>query len=197
MNIHVLTLGHLAENCYLVEISGCVVVIDPGFEPEAVLHAAGERKIEAILLTHGHFDHVGAVEALVEKCGCPVWMHQADYSPGLHPMREALYPLADWPREVMLCEEGDSISAAGLRFQVLETPGHTWGSVCYRCGSALFSGDTLFAGSCGRTDLPGGSPEAMRRSLARLRELPGDCTVYPGHGDATTLARERQENPYF
>ena len=94
-------------------------------------------------------------------------------------------------------EDGNEIPLDSLRFTVLETPGHTPGSVCLRCGDLLFTGDTLFAGSCGRTDFPGGNGAAMRASLRRLAALPGDCTVLPGHGPATTLARERQFNPYM
>ena len=94
-------------------------------------------------------------------------------------------------------EEGEVICAGGLEFTVLETPGHTWGSVCYLCEDALFSGDTLFAGSCGRTDLPGGDYQTILLSLERLAELPGDRTVYSGHGDITTLEKERKRNPYM
>ena len=96
-----------------------------------------------------------------------------------------------------LCGEGDAISVGALTFRVLETPGHTPGSVCLLCGGALFSGDTLFQGSCGRTDFPGGSAEAMYASLRRLAELEGDYRVYPGHGGETSLDVERRYNPYL
>jgi glyoxylase-like metal-dependent hydrolase (beta-lactamase superfamily II) len=151
-----------------------------------------------VLLTHGHFDHVGGVEAIVKATGCALWMREADYTQFKTPENDFFYPIHDCDfTEVQLCEEGEQIHAGGLTFTVMETPGHTWGSVCYLCENALFSGDTLFAGSCGRTDLPGGDGQTIVLSLERLAELEGDYTVYPGHGGATTLARERAHNPYM
>lgn len=202
MKIHTLAVGAYETNCYIVyqDSEKDCVVIDPGYEPETILDAVAKlgKSVAAILLTHGHFDHVGAVEALVQATGCRLWMHERDYTQRKNPQNDFLYPIHDCDFcEVRFCEEGEHIHAGGLTFSVMETPGHTWGSVCYLCGSAMFSGDTLFAGSWGRTDLPGGDGRTMALSLERLGEIAGDYTVYPGHGGTTTLAYERQTNPYM
>ena len=202
MNIDILSLGSYQTNCYLVWAEGSdrCVVIDPGFEPEAILarlEALGLTP-EAILLTHGHFDHVGAVEALVKSANCPVWIHQSDYTQHKNPINDRLYPIHDGDFCVFsFCEEGEAIRAGALTFRVLETPGHTWGSVCYLCGDAMFCGDTLFAGSCGRTDLPGGSARAMGQTLERLAAMDADYRLFPGHGGSSTLSAQRQTNPYL
>lgn len=202
IKIHALPLGSYQTNCYIVheEHSKTCAVIDPGYTPERVLAQAEKLglQVDAVLLTHGHFDHVGGVEAIVKATGCALWMREADYTQFKTPENDFFYPIHDCDfTEVQLCEEGEQIRAGGLTFTVMETPGHTWGSVCYLCENALFSGDTLFAGSCGRTDLPGGDGQTIVLSLERLAELEGDYTVYPGHGGATTLARERAHNPYM
>lgn len=202
VTIQTLPLGAYQTNTYILRHSGAktCVVIDPGYDAREILQAAADSgvTVEAILLTHGHFDHVGAVEQIVEQTHCALWMHKADWAQPIDPMSTYFYPLANCDfTDVSFCREGDQIHAAGLTFSVLETPGHTPGSVCYACEDLLFSGDTLFAGSCGRTDLPGGDPAAMQRSLTRLAGLAQSCRVYPGHGSATTLERERTHNPYL
>lgn len=202
MRIHTLPLGDNQTNCYIVcaEGSSSCVVIDPACEGSHILSVLQDLHltVDAILLTHGHFDHVGAVKKLAETTGCHVYMGQGDYSPQRHPMRNFLYPIADCREpEIHFCEEGEAITAGGLTFQTLETPGHTWGSVCYRCENVLFSGDTLFAGTIGRTDLPGGSWDVICQSLCRLKQIEENLTVYPGHGESTTLAWEKQYNPYM
>ena len=202
MTIHTLPLGDYQTNCYVVygEGSKSCAVIDPGYYPEKILSFLQGKglSLDAILLTHGHFDHVGAVEALVKATGCRLWMKESDYTQRKTPQNDFLYPIHDHTFcEVHFCEEGEEISAGGLTFTVMETPGHTWGSVCYLCADALFSGDTLFAGSWGRTDLSGGDGQTLALSLERLGELDGDYTVYPGHGGTTTLAAEKQWNPYM
>ena len=202
VTVHTLTLGAYQTNCYIVhdDSSKSCAVIDPGYEPEkilATLEALG-LTVDAVLLTHGHFDHVGAVEALVGRTGCKLWMKEADYTQKPSPIASFFYPIHDCDfTEVCFCEEGEQIHAGGLIFTVLETPGHTWGSVCYRCEDVIFTGDTLFAGACGRTDLPGGDGQWLRRSLARLAALEEDPTVYPGHGESSSLAREKRYNPYL
>ena len=202
VTIHTLVLGAYQTNCYIVhdDSSKSCAVIDPGYEPEkilATLEALG-LTVDAVLLTHGHFDHVGAVEALVGRTGCKLWMKEADYTQKPSPIASFFYPIHDCDfTEVSFCEEGEQIHAGGLIFTVLETPGHTWGSVCYRCEDVIFTGDTLFAGACGRTDLPGGDAQWLRRSLARLAALEEDPTVYPGHGESSSLAREKRYNPYL
>ncbi len=194
LKMKTLPLGAYQTNCYLVwgEESQTCVVIDPGYEPDAVLLEAKKlgKEISAILLTHGHFDHVGAVRELVAEIGCPVYLNEADLSMPPQMTAGPLYYTNTYG-------EGDRLELAGLSFKVLHTPGHTPGSICLMCENKIFSGDTLFWGSCGRTDLPGGSWATIRVSLKRLAELSGDYDVYPGHGDATALSFERKMNPYM
>ena len=194
LNLKCLPLGDYQTNCYFLweEGSSTCAVIDPGYEPQKVLAAAENfgKTIEAVLLTHGHFDHVGAVRDVVAATDCRVYLCPKELS--LPPQITAgpLYYTDTY-------EDGDFISVAGLQLQVLCTPGHTPGSVCLMCEDILISGDTLFAGSCGRTDFPGGSTETILRSLQRLAGLPGDFRVFPGHGEDTSLSQERQYNPFM
>ena len=202
VKVHTLTLGSLQTNCYIVheENASSCVVVDPADFPEKILEFTAARglTVAAIFLTHGHFDHVGAMKALREKTSCALWMHEGDYRQRRDPMTDYLYPLHDKDLgEISFCADGDMISAAGLTFTVLSTPGHSRGSVCYRCQNVLLSGDTLFAGGCGRTDLPGGDWATIQMSLADLSELEDDIRVYPGHGESTTLAQEKRYNPYM
>ena len=194
LSLHTLPLEAYQTNCYILhqEASSSCVVIDPGYTPEVILDflAGKGLKLEAILLTHGHFDHVGAVRDLAAETGCRVWLNPDDLSMPPKLTAGPLYYTDTY-------SEGDTISPAGISFQVLSTPGHTPGSVCLIAEDFLFSGDTLFAGSCGRTDLPGGSTRAIRESLRRLAALPQDYSVHPGHGESTTLAWEKQYNPYM
>ena len=202
MKIDTMMLGSYQTNCYIVwaEGSSSCAVIDPGFDAGRVLQRlqALGLSLDAILLTHGHFDHVGAVEELVSATGCALWMKEADYTQRKSPMTDYLYPLHDQGFcEISFCEEGEVIHAGGLSFSVLETPGHTWGSVCYLCEDAMFCGDTLFAGSCGRIDLPGGDRQTMALTLERLSELTADYRIFPGHGGSSTLAYEQNTHPYL
>ncbi len=194
MQIIIMPLGSYETNCYLVSQEGSqkCVVIDPGYHPEQVLQrlAQENKEIEAILLTHGHFDHVGAVRELAAETDCAVYLCQEDLS-----MPPALTAGPLYYTD--LYGEGDTLTLAGLTFKVLCTPGHTPGSVCLVCENAMFSGDTLFRSSCGRTDLPGGNPQTMAQSLKRLAEIKEDYTVYPGHGPSTFLSYERRFNPYM
>lgn len=202
MNIVTLTLGDYRVNCYIVWEEGAktCAVIDPGYEPETIaakIHSLG-LTVDAILLTHGHFDHVGGVEAIAKEAGCAIWMAQSDYALPKNPVTAYLYPLANRNIPgISFYANGGSIPAGGLEFTVYATPGHTKGSVCLACGDTLFTGDTLFAGSQGRTDLPGGSSKAMEDSMAFLRSLDFDGRVLPGHGPASTMAYERRTNPYL
>ena len=200
--INTLILGPLQTNCYVVheENASSCVVVDPAHSPETILAYLESRELtlEAIFLTHGHFDHVGAAEGLLKETGCAIWMHKGDYNYPRDPMNDYLYPLHDKQiGNISFCDDGDIISAAGLSFTVYSTPGHSRGSVCYLTEKTLLSGDTLFAGGCGRTDLPGGSPDTIFVSLADLSELDDHIKVFPGHGESTTLAREKRYNPYM
>ena len=192
MKVITLPLGPLETNTYLVyrEGSHSCLVIDPAARAEAILSAAGDLTIEAILLTHGHFDHVGAVNDLVADTGCRVF---------LNPLECTLPPqlTAGQLTHSDAYHGGETLHLAELDFSVLHTPGHTPGSVCLLFEDAIFSGDTLFQRSCGRTDFPGGDSALMKKSLQTLRALPKDYTVYPGHGQTTTLEQERRFNPYL
>ena len=194
LKITVKELGIYFVNCYLIheEQSKSCVCIDPGGNPDKVLKFLEEQglTLEAILLTHGHFDHVGAVKPLAEATGCPVYLHAADLQLPENYTAGPLYHTHTYG-------EGDVLELAGLTIHVLHTPGHTEGSVCLIVDDTIFSGDTLFCHSCGRTDLPGGDPEAIMVSLARLKALEGDYKVLPGHNRATTLAIEREYNPFM
>ena len=191
MNITVLPLGSLQANCYVAAQGGICAVIDPGAQGAQLVQWLKDQKLtpEAVLLTHGHFDHVGAVKALVDAFGMDVYLHEGDTAM-TGELAQGLY----WNKTY---GEGDTVAVGDMTFTVLHTPGHTPGSVCLKCEDTLFSGDTLFAGSCGRTDFPGGSWEQMMRSLHRLGAMEGDFRVLSGHGGESTLARERACNPYM
>ena len=195
MKIHTLPLGMLQANCYVVHREGqaACLVIDPGDEPQRLLAWLKEHTLlpEAVLLTHRHFDHVGAVQAVKEAYGCPVYMHPGDvpYPAGIpFGADHCTHTLAD----------GQTLCLAGLSLQVLHTPGHSEGCVCYLLENThLFTGDTLFADACGRVDFTGSSPVKMRASLQLLASMDEDLQVLPGHGGATTLGREQRYNPYL
>ena len=193
LKIHKLALGLYQTNCYLIhdEASKSCCVIDPGYEAPTILRKAEALglQVEAILLTHGHFDHVGAVKDMVAETDCDVYICDGDLS--LPPMftNGKLYYTHTYG-------EGDVLSLSGLEITILHTPGHTPGSVCLICENMMFSGDTLFEGACGRTDIGGSWPQ-IQASLARLAGLETDYIVYPGHGTSTTLAAEKRYNPYM
>lgn len=194
LHIDTLTLGAYQVNCYIVrrEDSDRCVVIDPGYEPGRILTYLQKNnlQLEAILLTHGHFDHVGGVRELAADTDCQVYMRPEEEL--LPPQITAgqLFYTNRYP-------EGGQLQIAGMDFLVLHTPGHTPGSVCLLTGDVIFSGDTLFAGSCGRTDFPGGNMADMLTSLQHLRDLPANYRVFPGHAEATSLEAERRSNPYM
>ena len=197
----IIPVGTYAANCIVVwKDDGCLIV-DPGQDAADILAFLTERALtpKAILLTHGHFDHIGGIPGIIAKFpGLPVYAHPSDAPMFGHPMNQ--YP-PDYPpigKPPSLLDIRDAANEfPGLEFEVLETPGHTPGSVCLKFGSLLLSGDTLFAGSCGRTDFPGGSMAAMRRSLATLAELPPETEVVPGHGASTTIGQEVTTNPFM
>lgn len=199
MKIKTFTVGPAATNCYVVYDGSDAVVIDPGFEAERIDAFLKQKKLECryILLTHGHFDHIIDVPGLKELTGAKVVISKPDADCLISPLRSlsTKVHLEQTPIEAdFLAEEGSSFVAGEMEFRYLLTPGHTPGSAVILCGDAMFSGDTLFRDSCGRTDLPGGSFKQIMESLKRLYELGGDYKVYPGHDQATTLSREREFN---
>ena len=197
MLIKCLPVGHLMTNCYIVtdETTLECAVIDPGDESNTILYYLEDNRLtcRAILLTHGHYDHTGAVYAVHEETGAPVYMNALDAGTAIAFDSYTFTP----PEGTIFYKEGDEVKVGSLTFRVMETPGHTPGGVTLICGDALFTGDTLFAGSCGRTDFEGGSMEVELQSLAKIAALPGDYEVYPGHMDCSTLETERRFNPYL
>lgn len=197
MLIKCLPVGHLMTNCYVVtdETTLECAVIDPGDESNTILYYLEDNHLtcRAIFLTHTHIDHVGAAGAVQEETGAPVYMHP------LGENRTVAFSGRPFPQnfEKRFYREGDEVTVGNLTFRVMETPGHTPDGVTLICGDALFTGDTLFNGSCGRTDFPGGDMEVELQSLARIAALPGDYEVYPGHMDFSTLEFERKYNPYL
>ena len=198
MKIKILPVGELGTNCYILEDedSKLAAVIDPGDEAGRIADQVKEDGVQVkyILLTHGHYDHTTAVPELHEKMPeAEIYIHRADS----HGAGGRLFPLASQVDDLLLYDEGDRLPLGGLTIEVLSTPGHSLGSVVLKVENALFTGDTLFAGSCGRTDLRGGSYEQMMDSLRRLAQLEGDFHVLPGHEAPSTLERERQTNYYM
>ena len=194
MKIETLALGALQTNCYLVsgDESNEVIVIDPAAEPEKILKAAGEREIAAVLLTHGHFDHTGALSAFEGK---PIYIHPADEIMLTDPVWSVGFKFGDdekRPAATNYVEEGTKLHLAGLDISVLHLPGHTLGGVAYRIGDSLFTGDTLFYHAYGRVDHAGGDLPTLFASLKRLLRMEEDLAVYPGHGRPTSIFLERR-----
>ena len=198
MKVSVMQVGPIGTNCYFLqdEESGLMAIIDPGDDWERILHQVkkAEGEVKYILLTHGHYDHTTAVPDLVKALpGVQVYIHQADANGA----GSQLFPLAAQVKDLNNYDEGDTLTLGSLTIEVLHTPGHSKGSVTLKVGDVLFTGDTLFCGSCGRTDLRGGSYEKIMESLKRLGELEGDFHVCPGHDRTSTLERERKYNPFL
>ena len=203
MDIRMLTVGPVQENCFIVEHDGHAFIVDPGDEAERILDAVGDATVDAILLTHTHFDHVGAVAPVARATGAPV------YCPALE--KQVLANVMDyvpWPGfgpfesydADHLLEGGERLQVAGLDIDVLFTPGHSPGHVSFSIPDqgALFSGDVLFQSSIGRTDLPVGDHARLLQSIGELLEaLPDETHVLPGHMGPTTLGAERASNPFL
>ena len=198
MTIKTLQVGPIMTNCYLLcdEDAKVCALIDPG-DDESRIEKLVEQSgcaLKYILLTHGHFDHTSAVRPLLEQHpDVPVYIHEKDSVDG--PAGELRFSRVG-EKNQRYYKEGDRLTLGGLTITVLETPGHSRGSVCLVVGDVIFSGDTLFHGSCGRTDFAGGSYEDILRSLKKLAQLPGQYQVYPGHDRSTNLDFERRVNPY-
>lgn len=203
MVIRPIVVGPLQVNCYVVadEATKKAIVVDPGDEPDRILDIIKKHGLDvsAIVCTHGHFDHVGAVAELKKDTGAPVMLHHDDI---------AIYDAANtagsmWgfdvdpqPEPDVWLKDGDTISFGNLTITVMHTPGHSPGCVCLYGHGVLVSGDTLFAGSVGRTDLPGGSFAMLKQSFRRLMALPEETNVFAGHGENSTIGREKRENMF-
>lgn len=187
LKVHALTLGAYQVNCYIIhdEKSPFCCVIDPGYEADTILDKLSELglTLEAILLTHGHFDHIGGVRELARE-GAEILIHREDAPMLTSPELNASWLVGDAvtaPQATRTVREGERITYAGVTFTVLHTPGHTPGGVCYQTGQWLFTGDTLFHGGYGRTDLPGGSMQQLADSLRRLYPMARQFEIFPGH----------------
>lgn len=204
MNINTIVVGAFDVNCFILDLdSRSAVIIDPGSDADRISAFIKDSKLvpSAYLLTHGHFDHITGLKALYDEFPAPVAIHENDASWAFTPNNQMLpyYTAPDSPKQIdILLGKSQSIPDLGTQCNVLYTPGHTPGSVCFYFPehAILFTGDTLFAGSAGRTDLPGGSSRALKNSLTSLKLLPEETRVFPGHGPASTIGHEKRTN-YF
>lgn len=201
MMVRSLVVGQLETNCYVVveEEQKLAMVIDPGDEPDRILELAGGLDVQYIVLTHAHFDHAGAVQEIREATGADIAVHAAEM-----PVYEGISDQAAFwgflmeplpPPDIVL-GEGDELLLGNTSFMVIHTPGHSPGGICLYGEGIVFTGDTLFAGSVGRTDFPGGSLKELKASFKRLMTLPPGTIVYPGHGPATTIEKELSDNMF-
>ncbi|MDO7789019.1 MBL fold metallo-hydrolase [Desulforamulus aquiferis] len=205
MIIEELPVGNLEANCYIIGCSetGESAVIDPGDEVERILERLSQQGLKntAIILTHGHADHIGAVGQLKKATNAPVMIHSQDGTMLTNPALN----LSSWLGEQLafkpadrLLEDGDQIQIGNLILDVIHTPGHTPGGICLKLGGQVFTGDTLFAQSIGRSDFPGGSQATLISSIKKkLMTLPDETAVYPGHGPSSTIGQEKRSNPFL
>ena len=203
MNIERLVLGALQTNCWLVsdDSGGPLIVIDPAGDAADLLRTIDDREVGRVVLTHGHFDHLGAVPEILELTRAPLCVHEADAAAISAPETNggALFGFdLVAPAPDIVLGDGDVVEDGALALQVLHTPGHTPGGICLSGDGHVFSGDTLFQLGVGRTDFPGGDARILKHSIAsKLAPLADDVVVHPGHGPDTTIGHERRLNPFF
>lgn len=201
LEIKALQVGYLQTNCYIISDGKCGVVVDPGGDYQKISEALKAKgiKADAVLLTHGHFDHILALSAL-QRDGAKVYIHENDLKMlsdgGLNLSSDFGIPAPEPVKPDVILHGGEVLNFGEMSLEVIHTPGHTKGGVCYDLNKKyLFSGDTLFCGSYGRTDFLGGSLKELCNSIHRIFEIIGDRIVYSGHGESTTLNFEREYNP--
>ncbi|MBZ4655349.1 MAG: Hydroxyacylglutathione hydrolase [Peptococcaceae bacterium] len=204
MEILILPVGPIEANCYIVfDESKEAMVIDPGAEGQKIFQEIEKHglKVKYIVNTHGHGDHIGANQKLKELTGASILIHELDgpmLTDGAKNLSIYMGKNISQPAADQLLKDGDVLQVGKMRFTVLHTPGHTRGGICLLAGDVCFTGDTLFDGSIGRTDLPGGSyPELINSVKTKLFTLDDKIVVYPGHGPDTTIGREKAYNPFF
>lgn len=190
MKTHTLSLGQMQNSTYIVENQGKALLIDPTWDMPAIYTFLQENKLtpEAVIFTHGHYDHVFNAKDLLEKFNLKAIIHEDDIT------------MSELPENLLTPISGDlNTTIIGLPVEIMHTPGHSKGSISIKIDGAVFTGDTLFAGACGRTDLPGSDVSQMQKSLERLAHLPPETIVYAGHsyGEATTIGQERKTNPFI
>lgn len=201
MEIKAIPLGHIQTNCYLLKGEKAVIVIDPGFDSPVTEQFLEENKGKEamILLTHAHFDHIGGAPALRKATGTPIAIGEdeaenlKDSSVNMSLRFHAKFE--SFGADILL-KDGEEVAVGDLKFRVIFTSGHTTGGASYLFGDKLFSGDTLFFESVGRTDFPGGDFEALKNSVKRLYALPDETVVFPGHGESTSIGYEKKNNPF-
>lgn len=208
MILETLEVGPYMANCYIVgsEKTRKGLVIDPGADAPSILRVVEKHglSISFVAITHAHIDHIGAIKQVVEATGARLEMHRLDYEgPFLQQMNRMVAQFTggsveEFPKPDRMLEDGDIINVGELKFTVIHTPGHSPGGICLYGEGVVFTGDTLFNTGIGRTDFPGCNYEDIMRSIRdRLLTLPGDTTVYPGHGPSTTVRYEKQWNPFL
>ena len=192
-----LVLSMMQTNCYLIKENGHVLIVDPASSPNRILSNIEENEVvDGILLTHGHFDHIGAADALKKKLKCPIYVHEYDKRLATDVKIDRF--MSDVVVKSEMSFYRDGLNQIGtFELNVLHTPGHTDGSVCIGYKQHLFTGDTLFQCSVGRTDLYSGSDSKLKQSLRMLSELDAETLIYPGHGDCSVLDFELKHNPYL
>jgi hydroxyacylglutathione hydrolase len=197
MNIQCLVMGHVSTNAYILKKAHQVVLIDPVQDAPRILSYLDETdEVIAILLTHGHFDHIGAVDEVYQRFQCPIYLHTGDHQMAQFPNKNFSFkqniriqsPLLSYP---------DVLDIGLFHFEIYETPGHSEGSVVIKVDQVMFTGDTLFKGDIGRTDLEGSDPRKMRQSLKLFKTFDQDYILYPGHDESSTLFEELKHNPYL
>lgn len=197
MEIKTFVLGPISTNTYLLTEGNDALLIDPASKPEKLIDILGDLNLKGILLTHGHFDHIKAVDGLYEKYKCPVYLHQDDEILARDKYSGSMFGLVSYITcETIKLSEGKQ-NIGPFNFEVIFTPGHTEGSVIYVFEDAIFTGDTLFKGSAGRTDLKGGDERKLRESLRIFKNLNKDYKIYPGHEESTTILDELANNYYL
>ncbi len=198
-----LVVGQLQENCYIIgdEVTKQAIVIDPGDEPDRVIEFVKNNnlQVDSVICTHTHFDHVGAVGDIKKSTGAKILIHREEIEIYNSIKDHAAlwgFDINDVPAPDGFLDEGDEVRAGGLVFKVLHTPGHSPGGICLYGEGIVVTGDTIFHGSVGRTDFPGGDINKLKKSFKRLLELPDDTDVLSGHGPETTIGREKKENAF-